>query len=545
MKPLTSCLFHVALSRRFLPLASLLLILGGTTLPSSAQVPSRPSTTTAQQLPINARIIYVNPTLGSDAPSAGASEATPYKTISYALQQTENIPQVVIQLARGVYATDSGEVFPLQLRPGVILRGDEPNKGSTTRIIGGGQFISPNFARQNAAVLAAQDSQIRGLTITNPNTRGTAVWVESANPTIRDNTFSESNREGIFVSGTGNPLIEDNIFTANTGNGVSVAVSSQGTIRNNIFRDTGFGIAVSQTATPLIEGNQIVQNQDGVVVSDSATPVLRSNIIESNARDGVVAITNAQPDLGTTSNPGGNLIQNNGRYDIHNATRTNTLLAAGNESQTKQIEGAVDFVGANVNLGTGNFSDVTGHWAADFVTALAERGVISGFPDGTFRPEEPVTRAQFAAIVANAFNPSAKREGAQFVDVGSNFWGYSAIQKSYQGGFMAGYPDGKFEPLLEIPRVQVLVALANGLGYTASTPSVLSVYQDGTAIPDYAVNSVAAATEKRMVVNYSNPAQLQPNRNATRAEVAAFVYQALVNAGQAEPIPSPYIVQPQ
>lgn len=545
MKPLSSCLFRISLSQRMLPVASLLLLVGGIALPSQAQIPSHTSTTTAQQLPINARIIYVNSTLGSDTPSAGASEAAPYKTITYALQQAENVPQAVIQLARGVYAADTGEAFPLQLRPGVILRGDEPNKGSTTRIIGGGQFISPNFARQNAAVLAARDSQIRGLTISNPNTRGTAVWVESANPVIRDNTFSESNREGIFVSGTANPLIEDNIFTANTGNGVSVAVSSQGTIRNNIFRDTGFGIAISQTATPLIEGNQIVQNQDGVVVSDSATPVLRNNIIESNVRDGVVAITNAQPDLGTASNPGGNLIQNNGRYDIHNATRTNTLLAAGNQSQTKQIEGSVDFVAANVNVAAGSFPDVRGHWATDFITALAARGVISGFPDGTFRPEEPVTRAQFAAIVANAFNPSAKREGAQFIDVSSNFWGYSAIQKSYQGGFMAGYPGGKFEPLLEIPRVQVLVALANGLGYAANNPNVLSVYQDSTAIPDYAVNSVAAATEKRMVVNYSNPAQLHPNRNATRAEVAAFVYQALVNAGQAEAIPSPYIVQLQ
>jgi hypothetical protein len=63
------------------------------------------------------------------------------------------------------------------------------------------------------------------------------------------------------------------------------------------------------------------------------------------------------------------------------------------------------------------FPDIQGNWAQSFIEALAARGVIRGFPDGTFRPDEPVTRAQFAAMIRQAFQRAPKRSGTQFVDV--------------------------------------------------------------------------------------------------------------------------------
>lgn len=507
--------------------------------PTVAQI--RSDTRTAQQIPVNAQVVYVNPALGADDAGAG-TETRPYRTITYAIQQTQ-APQAVIQLAPGTYTAQTGEQFPITTRPGLIIRGNEDTKGQTTRIIGGGIFISRTFARQNVAILAENDSQIRGVTVTNPNTRGTGIWVESTNPTIRNNTFTDNAREGVFVTGRGNPIIENNVFVNNSGNGVSVAKQGQSIIRNNVFRETGFGIAVSETATPRIEDNQIIQNVDGVVVSNSARPVLRRNVIEGNTRDGIVAIADALPNLGTADEPGQNRIQNNARYDIYNATRSNTILAAGNQSSTQKIQGTVDFVARQVDIGDGGFLDVQGHWAQAYVTALAARGIVSGFPDGSFRPNDPVTRAQFAAIVNQAFSPPAKRAGVDFTDVGRSFWGYGAINTAYRGGFLSGYPGGQFRPDLRIPRVQVLVALASGLELNTTDISTLSVYQDRTQIPEYAVGRVAEATRQGIVVNYPNAAQLNPNREATRAEVAAFVYQALVSAGAIEPIESPYIVR--
>ncbi len=188
-----------------------------------------------------------------------------------------------------------------------------------------------------------------------------------------------------------------------------------------------------------------------------------------------------------------------------------------------------------------NFSDVRGHWAQDYIRALANRGIISGFPDGTFRPSQPVTRAQFSAIVTKAFNSAKERDALRFEDVPSDYWGWSAVRDAYETGFMSGYPDGSFRPEQNIPRVQVLVALANGLDLARNAgQGGVGLYRDAARIPDYARVSVAAATNSGIVVNYPNVSVLNPNQSATRADVAAFVYQSLVNRGRAQEIDSPY-----
>lgn len=197
----------------------------------------------------------------------------------------------------------------------------------------------------------------------------------------------------------------------------------------------------------------------------------------------------------------------------------------------------------------GSFSDVSSdYWASGFIQELAARDVIKGFPDGSFRPNEAVTRAQFAAMVRKAFgNAPQIRNTNSFVDVSSRYWGFQAIQSAYTTGFMSGYPSGEFRPEENIPRAQALVSLSSGLRYTSEANtldvnSVLATYRDSESIPNYARPSIAAATNRKLVVNYPDVAQLNPNRVATRAEVAAFIYQALNSAGQTATIASPYIV---
>ena len=492
-------------------------------------------------------IIYVNPQTGTNQKGAGTTEAAPFKTITFALRQAQ--PGTVIQLAPGTYSKETGEKFPLKIKQGVTLRGDEAGKGQATLITGSGRYTSRTFARQNITVLAGKNSTISGVTVTNQASRGTGIWVESTNPKIINSTFTNNLREGVFVTGTGNPTIAGNIFIQNKGNGVSVAKSAKGEIRGNLFQNTGFGLAIGGTSTPLIAENQILQNKDGLFISNSAKPVLRKNVIQNNTRDGIVVITTAEPNLGTPEEPGGNLIRSNERYDVNNATRNIQILAIGNDIDESKIQGQVEFVAANVNPlpgGATAFIDVApNYWAKSYIEALASKGVIAGFPDGSFKPNEPVTRAQFAAIVTKAFAPQAQQQATNFRDVSRNFWAYDAIQTATRSPFLAGYPNNTFRPQLEIPRVQVLVALANGLGLTANNPNVISVYADANQIPGWAQPSVAAATATQLVVNYPTATQLNPTREATRAEVAAFVYQALVNAGQAQPIPSPYVVTVQ
>lgn len=193
---------------------------------------------------------------------------------------------------------------------------------------------------------------------------------------------------------------------------------------------------------------------------------------------------------------------------------------------------------------TASFSDVSSdYWANPFIQALAQRNVISGFTDGTFKPDQPVTRAQFAAMIQKAFNQNTTRQLSQggFRDVPAGYWAASAIQEAYETGFMSGYPNNRFLPNQQIPKVQALVALTSGLGLNAgdTTTSVLSTYySDAADIPAYAVNNVGAATQANLVVNYPELKVLNPNVSVTRAEAAALLYQALVRQGQLQPLAS-------
>ncbi|WP_250124345.1 S-layer homology domain-containing protein [Chroococcidiopsis sp. CCMEE 29] len=184
-------------------------------------------------------------------------------------------------------------------------------------------------------------------------------------------------------------------------------------------------------------------------------------------------------------------------------------------------------------------------WARPFITALAARGIVNGFPGGYFRPDEPVTRAEFAALLQAAFGQPPGESTVKYQDVPDEFWGVPAINRATQTGFLQGYPDNTFRPEQEIPRAQVLVALVSGLNLAppADSAQVLQTYKDAAQIPNYATEKVAAATTAGLVVNHPEPNLLNPNVNATRAEVATMIYQALVQAERVEPIQSQYIVQ--
>ncbi|MBR8833215.1 MAG: DUF1565 domain-containing protein [Stigonema ocellatum SAG 48.90 = DSM 106950] len=198
----------------------------------------------------------------------------------------------------------------------------------------------------------------------------------------------------------------------------------------------------------------------------------------------------------------------------------------------------------NSNFDVPGFTDLMGHWAEPFIRGLVSMNLTRGFADGSYQPNKPVTRAQYAALVASAFNKTAKRPAPDFIDVPKDYWAYSAIKMAAQSGFVGGKSDGTFRPEQNVLRVQVLVSLVNGLALPAAHPNAVLSYSDCHTIPDSVRKAVATATQQRIVVNYPDPKQIEPDREATRGEVAAMVYQALVATGQTPAISSPYVVFP-
>lgn len=287
-----------------------------------------------------AMLLFVNPLTGNDVTGDG-SQRSPLRTLTHALEQAS--AGTTIMLAPGIYGAESGEQFPIRLKQGVTVHGNPGTQGDGILIRGGGDYVSLTATRQNIAILGADQATLTGVTVTNPNSRGYGVWVESSSPNILDNTLTGNLHDGISVNGTSAPLIQRNHIVQNGANGVTVFGRSHPRIQDNLFEETGYGINLGDSAAPIIINNRIVNNRSGVVAQEQSRPVLRHNVIENNQQSGVVAIAQAQPNLGTLSDPGNNQFSGNGQNAINADVADFPVIAAGNQIDPSRIVGTVDF----------------------------------------------------------------------------------------------------------------------------------------------------------------------------------------------------------
>ncbi|MGB8686811.1 MAG: S-layer homology domain-containing protein [Microcoleus sp.] len=197
-------------------------------------------------------------------------------------------------------------------------------------------------------------------------------------------------------------------------------------------------------------------------------------------------------------------------------------------------------------VGPVKFSDVPDkYWARPFILALVDRKIFADFTDSKFRPDEPITRAELARLIQRMSDKEPRRKPIDFKDLKDKSPAAPSIDHSVKTGYLKGYPNNEFRPDKQVPRVEVIAALASGLNLKPSTKATktLQVYTDRKKVPKWAVDKVAAATEAGIVVNHPKRQLLQPNRTATRAEVAAMIYQAMAKQGKVPAKPSQYVVR--
>jgi hypothetical protein len=232
--------------------------------------------------------------------------------------------------------------------------------------------------------------------------------------------------------------------------------------------------------------------------------------------------------------------------------------AVSGTTKDKQLQETVEDIVAAIDSGAIDyeaeapedvqFPDLQNHWAESEVRTLAEDGVVTGYGDGTIRPDTPITRAEFATILVNAFNISSttaaqsdeiwgdvfgtspERAGLAtptFSDIDGH-WAEEDIERATASGFLSGYSDGTFRPDTPITKTEALVALVNGADWLSSSApaSALDPFIDAEEVPEWATSEVAAAVSEGLVENRPLGEYLEPRADATRAEVLKYVYEA-------------------
>jgi len=168
-------------------------------------------------------------------------------------------------------------------------------------------------------------------------------------------------------------------------------------------------------------------------------------------------------------------------------------------------------------------------WAEPAILALAEDGVINGVAPGKFAPEKTLTRAEFAKILTIALDeePEDKFYG-RFKDVSENSWYAPFIEKVAELGFITGYDDGTFRPEGTVNRQElvVMVIRAMGLREEAKEKAASLTYRDQEKIPAWAEDSVALAAEKGLLDNIA-VGYFNGTKSVSRAEAAVVVWRML------------------
>lgn len=179
------------------------------------------------------------------------------------------------------------------------------------------------------------------------------------------------------------------------------------------------------------------------------------------------------------------------------------------------------------------YSDISGHWAKDTIIEFTTRGVVSGNGDGTFSPDEEVTREQFAKMLVLTFNADPVYPAdSYFSDVTSDRWSYSYVEAAHE--FLTGYSNpfgGKpaFQPTVAATREDVAVALVKMMGLSSSDAQdsnyAAEKFSDYDDISPSLRGYVNVATEQGLINGYSD-GSFRPTASITRAEVLTMLSRA-------------------
>ncbi|MGG4146394.1 S-layer homology domain-containing protein [Paenibacillus algorifonticola] len=186
-----------------------------------------------------------------------------------------------------------------------------------------------------------------------------------------------------------------------------------------------------------------------------------------------------------------------------------------------------------------SFKDVENHWSKNDVNDLGSRLIMKGVSGTEFAPNASITRAEFTATLLRALgiHAASGSTAVSFSDVKAGSWYENEVKLAVSNKLISGYSDGTFRPNGLITREEAMIILNRALALTTLTQvndaaqidSLLAAYEDSASVSEYAKAAVASALKNGIVQGADG--SLNPDSNVTRAETAAIVKRLLVKAG--------------
>lgn len=174
-----------------------------------------------------------------------------------------------------------------------------------------------------------------------------------------------------------------------------------------------------------------------------------------------------------------------------------------------------------------SFNDLANYsWAKEAIEALASKSVVNGKAEGVFAPADNITREEFAKILTLAYGLDITKAECDFTDVNKDRWSYKYVAAMYEMGAISGYPDGTFKPDSFVTREEMAVMLCRLLLKLSKIEidySEYSSYTDYNEVSEFAQNSVRTLSNHKILSGDDNGC-FNPKKGATRAEVCKMIY---------------------
>ncbi|QHW31782.1 PQQ-binding-like beta-propeller repeat protein [Paenibacillus rhizovicinus] len=172
------------------------------------------------------------------------------------------------------------------------------------------------------------------------------------------------------------------------------------------------------------------------------------------------------------------------------------------------------------------FTDIAGNWASADIAKAYESGITKGYTDGTFKPNASITRSEFTVMLMKGLKVSGDNTPLTFKDAGKiEAWAAPSVAAAVKLGIISGYSDGTFKPQANITHAEMIAMVVKASGLPTTADAATS-YADDALVPAWAREAIAVAGKYSLLGGLQDN-RFQPSAKATRAEAAAAIVRML------------------